>query len=144
MPAGAGFISLVSRHTLRQLKFVVPGGAITYWLNTTQRFWDVIYGASKGWGRCVVVIIGVALPFTFYSVCSTIALASLASGLLTVLLFLYILLMPLIKGVQPNVRYDLLQSLFLPTHTEPSVVPAVARNRRALFSYTGVYCKLLV
>jgi hypothetical protein len=44
----------LSRHTLRQLKFVIPGGAITYYLGTHEVFWRMVNDMSwEGWGRCV-------------------------------------------------------------------------------------------
>lgn len=51
MPRESGFVSLLSRHTLKQLKFVLPGGAITYWLDTHNRFWSIASSASQGWAR---------------------------------------------------------------------------------------------
>ncbi|EIM90918.1 uncharacterized protein STEHIDRAFT_118130 [Stereum hirsutum FP-91666 SS1] len=74
-----------TRHALRQLQFVIPGGAITFYLETLavlQRVWD---GASGSWARPLV-------------------LTSLLSGLLTISLFLYILLIPVLKGIPPNYR----------------------------------------
>ncbi|ETW83072.1 hypothetical protein HETIRDRAFT_315296 [Heterobasidion irregulare TC 32-1] len=74
----------LSRHTLRQLRFVVPGGAVTYWLHTLEELRTMWYGA-RGWSRPLV-------------------LTSVLSGLLTVTLFIYILLIPVIKGIPPNYR----------------------------------------
>jgi hypothetical protein len=55
----------LSRHTLRQLKFVIPGGAITYYLGTHEVFWRMVNGIGwDGWGRCVTMI----PPFVYYGV----------------------------------------------------------------------------
>jgi len=61
---------------------VLPGGLVTYLLDTHARFWRLVEEDS-GWGM--------------FS-----ARTSLACGLMTVCLFLYILLIPWIKGTQPN------------------------------------------
>jgi len=74
-----------TQHTIRQLKLVVPGGAITYYLGTFQEFWQIVQGASGSWGR-------------------TAALAALGHGLTTVALFVYLLMSPWITGVEPNYR----------------------------------------
>src|ERR1700683_1410003 len=48
----------LSRHTLRQLKFVIPGGAITYYLGTHEVFWKMVNDMSwEGWGRCVKIFL---------------------------------------------------------------------------------------
>jgi len=76
--------SHLSRHTLRQLRFVLPGGALTYWLGTLEELQHV-WASASGWARPLV-------------------LTSLLSGLLTVVLVIYILLIPVIKGIPPNYR----------------------------------------
>lgn len=49
----SGPVSL-SRHTLRQLKFVIPGGAITYYLGTHGVFWGLINEIGwESWAGCV-------------------------------------------------------------------------------------------
>lgn len=42
-----------AQHTLRQLKLVVPGGAITYYLKTLHEFWRIAQGEGGSWGRFV-------------------------------------------------------------------------------------------
>jgi len=71
----------LSSHTLKQLKFVLPGGVVTYVLGTLARFWRLV--ESNGWARMS-------------------AWTSLTCGLATIGLFLYLLLVPWIRGVQPN------------------------------------------
>jgi hypothetical protein len=46
-----------AQHTLRQLKLVVPGGAITYYLATLQEFWRIAQGEGGSWGRCVQYLV---------------------------------------------------------------------------------------
>ncbi|KAJ7650290.1 hypothetical protein FB45DRAFT_887494 [Roridomyces roridus] len=75
-----------SSHALRQLQLVVPGGAITHYLRTHEHLAAALANSDpESWGR-------------------TAAVASLAFGALTVLLFVYILLTPWIHGVQPDFR----------------------------------------
>jgi len=78
----------ISRHALRQLEYILPGALITYYYHTPSTFLHIFHGdlGSHGvWARNLASI-------------------SLTSGFLTVMLFLYILLLPLIKGQQPNYR----------------------------------------
>jgi len=72
----------LSRHTLKQLKFVLPGGLVTYVFDTWTRFWELVE-QEKGWA-------------TFS------ARTSFACGVLTVCLFLYLLLLPWVREKQPN------------------------------------------
>ncbi|KAJ7274419.1 hypothetical protein B0H12DRAFT_1006926 [Mycena haematopus] len=73
-----------SSHILRQLQLVVPGGVITWYLDTISHL--AAASANVGsWGR-------------------TGTLASLALGVLTVTLFIYILLTPWIHNVTPDFR----------------------------------------
>ncbi|KAF8227310.1 hypothetical protein L208DRAFT_1424844 [Tricholoma matsutake] len=74
-----------TQHAIRQLKLVVPGGAITYYLGTFQEFWWIVQGANGSLGR-------------------TAALGALGHGLTTVALFIYLLMSPWITGVEPNYR----------------------------------------
>ncbi|KAF8071970.1 hypothetical protein FPV67DRAFT_1483318 [Lyophyllum atratum] len=73
-----------AQHTLRQLKLVVPGSAITYYLGTFQEFWRITQSEGS-WGQ-------------------TAAYGALGLGLTTIVLFIYVLLTPWIKGVEPNYR----------------------------------------
>ncbi|KAI0077901.1 hypothetical protein K474DRAFT_1642471 [Panus rudis PR-1116 ss-1] len=78
-------LASLSRHTLRQLKFILPGGLITFWLDTYHEFVRVLLGEQGSFAR-------------------TFALLSVAAATLTFSLFMYILLFPLIKGEHPNYR----------------------------------------
>jgi hypothetical protein len=53
MPLDSGLVLHLSRHTLKQLKFLIPGGAITYWLDSYHEFLYVAAGVNVGWGRYV-------------------------------------------------------------------------------------------
>ncbi|PCH42147.1 hypothetical protein WOLCODRAFT_132222 [Wolfiporia cocos MD-104 SS10] len=77
----------LSRHTLRQLKFILPGGLITYYLNSHIVFWNIVNGdvSVASWGRLV-------------------ALTSLGSAMLTIALFMYILSHFRTEGQPPDYR----------------------------------------
>ncbi|OSC99876.1 hypothetical protein PYCCODRAFT_1437849 [Trametes coccinea BRFM310] len=77
-----------SRHTLKQLKFVLPGGLITYYFESHNVFLHILRGdyGARGWGRFAARI-------------------SMLNAFLTVSLFLYVLILPLIQGEQPNYRH---------------------------------------
>lgn len=97
----------LSRHTLSQLKFIIPGGAITYYLGTPIEIWRIAEGFDEvdGWGRHVKPrFSSTCYPTNIISLTRTTALTSLGLGLTTVSLFLYVLLIPWIKGIKPNVR----------------------------------------
>ncbi|KAF9003934.1 hypothetical protein BDQ17DRAFT_1541602 [Cyathus striatus] len=72
-------------NALRQLKLVIPGAAITYYFETFQEFWRVVLGEVGSWGK-------------------TFAYGALGHGMTTLALFLYVLLLPWITGVEPNYR----------------------------------------
>ncbi|KIK63049.1 hypothetical protein GYMLUDRAFT_163379 [Collybiopsis luxurians FD-317 M1] len=74
----------MSSHTLRQLKLIVPGGLIAYQLRTLQEFWSIIQSGA-----------GLA---------QSTALAALLSGCATIALFIFVLLTPWIRGVEPDYR----------------------------------------
>ncbi|KZV60642.1 hypothetical protein PENSPDRAFT_593837 [Peniophora sp. CONT] len=74
-----------SAHLVRQLRFVVPGGAATYVLGTLEKMHDPSLTVDCRGHRPLFA-------------------TSLAAGVTTVLLFLYILLIPVIKGIPPNYR----------------------------------------
>ena len=48
----------LSRHTLRQLKFIVPGGIVTFWLRSHEAFWAIVNGdaTSGGWAWSVSLL----------------------------------------------------------------------------------------
>ncbi|KAI0314617.1 hypothetical protein OF83DRAFT_1135978 [Amylostereum chailletii] len=73
-----------SGHFVRQLRFVGPGGAVTYWLGVLPQLGQVWTDAD-----------GLSRPLMF---------ASILSGVLSISLFMYILLIPVFKGIPPNYR----------------------------------------
>ncbi|CAK5283764.1 unnamed protein product [Mycena citricolor] len=79
-------------HVLRQLQLLVPGAALTYYLETPDHL--LVTLSSRGWGR-------------------TAALASLGLEALTIVLFVYIFLTPWIHGESPNVRHLISRHLLL-------------------------------
>ncbi|KAF8972129.1 hypothetical protein BDZ97DRAFT_1650461 [Flammula alnicola] len=74
-----------TEHTLRQLKLVLPGVAITYYLGTLQDFWNILQGSGGSWAQLA-------------------GLGASGLGFTTVILFLYMLLMPWVTGEEPNYR----------------------------------------
>lgn len=107
-----------TEHTLRQLKLVIPGAAITYYLGTLDDFWKILQGFGGSWAQSVFFLLFSTTTLfsyiSFSSFCHSFfiipslhsRLAGLgASGLgfITVTLFLYVLLMPWITGEEPNV-----------------------------------------
>ncbi|KAI0648964.1 hypothetical protein C8Q79DRAFT_1007555 [Trametes meyenii] len=77
-----------SRHTLKQLKFVLPGGLLTYYFDSHNAFIHLLRGQDgvKDWSRFA-------------------ARLSVLAAAVTVSLFLYVLVLPLIQGAQPNYRH---------------------------------------
>lgn len=95
-----------SGHLARQLRFVLPGAAITYWLQTPSLLAQIWSDAdATPLARFVFVSFSAANNFRDLDhFCRPLVGASALSGLLTVALFLYILLIPVVKGIPPNVR----------------------------------------
>lgn len=78
-------VALISRHTLRQVKFILPGGLATWYLESHREFLRIWYGeVAQG------------------TLAQTFAWITAASALTTFFLFIYVLLVPLIQGEQPN------------------------------------------
>ncbi|RDX42135.1 hypothetical protein K466DRAFT_575159 [Polyporus arcularius HHB13444] len=77
-----------SRHTLKQLKFVLPGGIVSYYLDSHNVLLRILSGedGAQGWGRFA-------------------ARMSLLSAAVTISLFLYVLVLPLLQGEQPNYQH---------------------------------------
>ncbi|KAF7794818.1 hypothetical protein EIP86_005960 [Pleurotus ostreatoroseus] len=101
----------LSRHTLSQLKFIVPGALCTWYFDSHHEFWSLVTTAH-GWVH-------------------TIALAALVLAALTFFLFLYIIFTPLIRGEQPNVR--LIYVLQVPC-SPPQSVPGLETIGSTLIS----------
>ncbi|OAX43162.1 hypothetical protein K503DRAFT_681820 [Rhizopogon vinicolor AM-OR11-026] len=76
----------ISNHTVRQLKFIIPGAAVTYVFDTHRVFLDLLTRTDvEGLGRVF-------------------AFASTGLEGLVIILFLYVLLVPWIHGIEPNYR----------------------------------------
>ncbi|KAL4062128.1 hypothetical protein J3A83DRAFT_4113099 [Scleroderma citrinum] len=89
----------ISRHTFRQLKFIIPGALITYIFDTHRVFLGLLNSPEPNdWAR-------------------TSAVLSLALGSIVVGLFLYVLLIPWIRGIDPNYRS------WRQSHSLSSVIP---------------------
>ncbi|KIK83038.1 hypothetical protein PAXRUDRAFT_832107 [Paxillus rubicundulus Ve08.2h10] len=74
----------VSRHTRSQLKFIIPGVVVTCLFNTHRVFLSLLTSPnSDDWSRSA-------------------ALLALCLGALVVLLFLYVLLVPWLQGIEPD------------------------------------------
>ncbi|KAF9238484.1 hypothetical protein BU15DRAFT_47679 [Melanogaster broomeanus] len=111
-----------SRHTLRQLKFIVPGVAVTYLFNTHRVFLSLLTNPSPDdWSR-------------------TAALLSICLGALVVLLFLYVLLMPWLQGVEPDYR-SWRQSGVL-SHVIPTLTTAILAGWSLLSITLGKWTNL--
>jgi hypothetical protein len=94
---------MFSDHLARQLRFVVPGACITLWLRTPSliaRIWT----EAAPFARFVSVfgLLSVTLIVSLHY--RLLVSVSALSSLLTIALFLYILLIPVIKGIPPDVR----------------------------------------
>ncbi|KAJ3876500.1 hypothetical protein F5051DRAFT_411310 [Lentinula edodes] len=83
-PEENSYLLDVSSHTFRQLKLIVPGGFIAYYFGTLQEFWTIIQSGA-GLARST-------------------ALAALLSGCTTIGLFVFVLLTPWLRGVEPDFR----------------------------------------
>lgn len=106
-----------SQHTLRQLRFILPGGAAAYWLDLGEVLRRVLLESVEGWGR-------------------TTALAGVGLGLVTVVLFLYVLIAPWMTGSEMNVRGSLeLDAL----STDGLAVRFVAAGWDAVHGYTSAF-----
>ncbi|KAI0701316.1 hypothetical protein BC835DRAFT_1323310 [Cytidiella melzeri] len=78
----------LSRHTLRQLKFIIPGALLTFWLDTHNAFWSIFSRDAE---------------ISSYALTS--AFLALSLGAVTVSLFMYVLLMPIVQGIRPDFRH---------------------------------------
>ncbi|KAF9267776.1 hypothetical protein L218DRAFT_893888 [Marasmius fiardii PR-910] len=73
------------QHTLRQFKLIIPGGATVFYFDTLVEFGRILQHEGEDWGR-------------------TSAFGALILGLMTISLFIYVLLTPWIRGVEPDYR----------------------------------------
>ena len=105
----------LSRHTLKQLKFVLPGGVATYLLGTVAKLGQLLENESR-WARYSRSSISCHyLKYQYYTA-RIYAKSSLFCGIITIGLFLYILLVPWLKGTRPNVWPSLLFHFTLMSH----------------------------
>jgi len=72
-----------ARHTLKQLKLVVPGAALTYYLGTVNVFLSMLQGSAGFWARTGAIVASVL-------------------GLVTISLFSYVLVLPWFTGHKIN------------------------------------------
>ena len=91
-----------TQHALRQLKLLIPGAAITYYLRTWDEFWDILHGSGGSWAQSVLDRLLILVMPTMQS--RTAAFGALVLGLTTISLFIYVLFLPLIMGEELNVR----------------------------------------
>jgi hypothetical protein len=94
-----------SGHLSRQLRFVLPGAAITYWFHTPSLL-TRIWADAAPLARFIkfLFFLKITSVTDFDRLTRPLVGLSVFSGLLTIALFLYILLIPIIKGLPPNVR----------------------------------------
>ncbi|KAG7451153.1 uncharacterized protein BT62DRAFT_883848 [Guyanagaster necrorhizus] len=84
---------LASQHQIRQLRLVIPGGLITYFIGTADL------------GQAREPLCGeYCSNANSKSLCRTAALSSLFLGVTTIVLFFYVMLTPWRKGEEPNFR----------------------------------------
>ena len=89
-------------HAARQLKLILPGGLLTYYIGVLEEFWRTLHGLNGSLGRCVtLLLIGLCSILTCCH--RTGALGAGGLGLTTVTLFIYILLIPFLTGEEPDV-----------------------------------------
>src|SRR5688572_21910187 len=91
-------------HTVRQLKLLVPGAAVTYYLGTIHDFAGILHGQGGSWAQYILVQRQVVSEFSsvLYRLA---ALGASLLGVTTVVLFIYVLLLPWLTGEEPDVRY---------------------------------------
>jgi len=74
-----------TQHALRQMKLLIPGAVMTYYLGTLDEFWDILHGNGGSLAQSAAFIVSLL-------------------GLTTIGLFLYVLFLPLITGEEPDYR----------------------------------------
>jgi hypothetical protein len=93
---------VISKHTIRQLKFIIPGAAITYAFNTHHVFLELLtrQDVEGQWGRWATID---RFLNNYLRLIRLFAFASTGFEGLVIILFLYILLVPWIHGLEPDV-----------------------------------------
>ena len=92
------------RHTLKQLKLVLPGAALTYYLETIHVFLSMLHGTGGFWARCGYLnkcVVDLLFISFFYR---TGAITASVLGLITISLFSYVLVLHWFTGQKINVR----------------------------------------
>jgi len=74
-----------SQHALGQLKLLVPGAAMTYYLGTLDEFWDILHGNGGSLAQSAAFVISLL-------------------SLTTIGLFLCVLFLPFLTGEEPDYR----------------------------------------
>ena len=95
-----------SRHTLKQLKFVLPGGLLTYYFDSYHVLLRILNGEAgkEGWSRCASHHCHTQTRCADRRLILRLsARLSLFSAAVTISSFLYVLVLPLVRGEQPNV-----------------------------------------
>lgn len=93
-----------AQHALRQVKLLIPGAALTYYLGTLDEFWNILHGNAGSWARSVSSSFLEFISLIVWDIDRTAALIVSVLGLTTITLFLYVLFLPLITGEEPDVR----------------------------------------
>lgn len=93
---------MISKHTVRQLKFIIPGAAITYAFNTHRVFLELLtrQGVKGQWGRWATID---KFLNKYLRLIRLFAFTSIGFEGLVIILFLYVLLVPWIHGLEPDV-----------------------------------------
>lgn len=91
----------ISSHTIRQLKFIIPGAAITYVFDTHRVFLGLLTRTDvEGLARSVSSI---GFSVNIQALSRLFAIASTGMEGLVIILFLYVLLVPWIHSIEPDV-----------------------------------------
>ncbi|KIY44034.1 hypothetical protein FISHEDRAFT_51754 [Fistulina hepatica ATCC 64428] len=83
-PSSTSTASSRTQNVVRQLRFILPGAAVSYYFSPFHELYKILVpheSGSNGWGR-----------FT--------ALSGVGLGITTLLLFLYVILVPLLRGLE--------------------------------------------
>ena len=95
-----------AQHALRQLKLLVPGAAMTYYLGTLDEFWGILHGhgGSLAQSACCPLRIYHSSSYRSLHIHRSAAFVVSLLGLTTIGLFLCVLFLPFLTGEEPDVR----------------------------------------